>query len=142
MKNKKTFDMNRWLQSAPAPEDHETMFLGESIKIRALRGADWEEYIRLRDGSKPGCLSEAVLYHGIVGPNSGKYSRDEIQKLFHAYTAPCAMLMQEILVLTDSVLEAEYTTEQEMEKNSETTGTAEPSTGGAGITEPTLEQQS
>ena len=129
------FDIKKYINSAPKIEDAEMEFLGQKVKVRALRGSAWEKYLKMHNNPEYNSTATA-LYYGLINEETGgQYSMEDIEKLYESYTAAAGSLASEIVNMTMRVLDAELRNLTVAEKNSESPNTGDGSISGVGTSE-------
>lgn len=117
------FDPQQWIDSAPKNEDATVEVAGQKIKIRRLNGSQWEQYIRMYNHPKE-CMNAFVLHCGLVNEKTGgPYTLEQMTALYDASPVRASLLAEEILRVTNQVMEIEERLFEEAEKNSVKTGT-------------------
>ncbi|MCL2306557.1 MAG: hypothetical protein FWC43_14560 [Planctomycetaceae bacterium] len=129
------FNIKKWINSAPKIEDAEMDFLGEKVKVRALRGNAWEKY--LKSYSNPAYNATATaLYYGLINEETGEqYSMEDIEALYEKYTAEAGNLASNIVDMSMRIITEESRILAAKEKNSANPDTCDGSTSGVGTTE-------
>ena len=91
------FDIKKYINSAPKIEDAEMEFLGQKVKVRALRGSAWEKYVKTR-GNPEYNSAATVLYYGLIDEaTGGQYAMEDIEKLLEHYTGEANALATKII---------------------------------------------
>ena len=107
-------------------------FLGQKVKVRALRGSAWEKYIKTR-GNPEYNTTPTVLYYGLIDEETGgQYSMEDIEKLYECYTAQAGDLALKIAEMSARILDEESRTLAVAEKNSASPNTGDGSISGVG----------
>ena len=128
------FNIKKWIDTAPKIEDAEMEFLGQKVKVRALRGSAWEKYIKTR-GNPEYNTAPTVLYFGLIDETTGcQFSMEDIEKLYECYTADVGKLANAIADMSYNIIQEENRRTVIAEKNSANPDTCGGSTSGVGTT--------
>ena len=126
-----TFDPEKWIKESWKSDDEKTIKIaGEDVRIRRLKGTQWEQYLRAASGRSEDSAMVVVLQHGLVKP-FGQYTYEQMAKFYDASPVMADRIAGAILEFTNQQFDAELKVLEDAEKNSATTDTSLPSTDGA-----------
>jgi len=130
------FNIKQWINEPVKPYDAELDFLNQKVKVRCLRGTDYEQYLKSRQAGYN--MFATVIYHGLVNEETGdKFDESEIEELLRRHTIAASALANEIIEMSNRIHEEEYIRFRVAEKNSETLGTIGPTSNGVKSSEKT-----
>jgi hypothetical protein len=123
------FDPKKWMRESHRADDVHTITIsGEEIKIRALKGSEWEKFSKTSNSPDSSGVA-TVLSAGLVKP-FGSYSYDDMVKFYDACPIVADKIAGKIIELTIERLSKEQEVLEEQEKNSEMTDIPSPSDDG------------
>jgi len=123
------FDPQKWIQHSWNDEDTKMVKIaGENIKIRRLKGTQYEHYSRAVAGNEE-CVAAVVLQYGLI-KGFGQYSYAEMMKFYDNCPVLADQIALAILEHTAQRINAEKQVLEDAEKNSEATTTPPPSADG------------
>ena len=129
------FNIKKWINSAPKLEDAEFVFRGEKVKVRALRGNDWEKYVKTVGNPEYNSAS-LVLYYGLIDEETGgRFALEDIEKLYEHYTAEAGELALKIIEMSRRIIAEENRVLEIAEKNSVSPSTDTSTSNGVGTTD-------
>ena len=124
------FDPEKYIKESWNSGNEKTVTVaGEEVRIRRLKGMQWEQYIRAAHGKSEDSAVVVILQHGLVKP-FGHYTYEQMVKLYDACPVLADRLVGAILEFTTEQMEAERVALENAEKNSGATVTPSPSEGG------------
>jgi len=124
------FDPQKWiLQSWNDDDTKMVKIAGEEMKIRRLKGTQFEHYARASAGNEESAVA-VVLQYGLV-KGFGQYSYAEMLKFYDHCPVMADQIAAAILDHTMQRMQAEKQVLEDAEKNSEATLTPPPSGDGA-----------
>ena len=131
------FDPQKWIEKSWNDDDTKTVKIaGEEVRIRRLKGTQWEQYARAANGKSEDSAIVVVLQHGLV-KSFGQHTYEEMEKFYDACPVLADRLAAAILEHTAQRMDAEQKCLEDVEKNSLTTTTTSPSGDGAESTDKT-----
>jgi len=122
------FDPEKWIKQSWTEDETTTVKIaGEEVRIRRLKGTQWEQYIRAANGRSDDSAVVILLQHGLVR-SFGQYTYEQMAQLYDACPVMADKIAGAILEQTMKLMEAEQRVLEDAEKNSEPTP-APPSIG-------------
>src|SRR5215469_6778349 len=102
-----TFDPEKWIKESWNRDDTKTVKIaGQEVRIRRLKGTQWEQYLRAMSGRSDESPTIVVLQHGLVKP-LGYYSYEQMAKLYDASPVMADRIVGAILEFTNQQMEVE-----------------------------------
>ena len=112
------FDPKKWILESWNDDDSKMIRIaGDDIRIRRLKGTQWEQYIRAASGRSEDSAMVVVLQHGLVKP-LGNYTYEEMVQFYDACPILADRIAAAILEHTTQRMEAEQQALEDAEKNS------------------------
>jgi len=137
------FDPKKWIQQSWSDDDTKTVTIaGEAIRIRRLKGTQWEHYIRAVKGTTDEASVAVILQYGLVNGAGHYHTYEEMVRFYDACPVLADKIAAAILEHTMQRMNAENKVLEDAEKNSVMTTTPSPSDVGVVSSDKTPEQQS
>ena len=125
------FDPKKWIENSWNEDDSKIVSIaGEKAKIRRLKGTQWEQFLRAKNGVSEDSPTAIVLQYGLA-KGFGDYTYEEMAKFYDASPVLADQIAGLIVEHTLQRLDAERQALEDAEKNSGTTATPSPSGDGA-----------
>jgi hypothetical protein len=124
------FDPEKWINQSWSDDNEQTVKIaGEEIRIRRLKGTQWEHYVRAASGKSEDSSVVVMLQYGLV-KGFGQHTYEEMAKFYDACPVFADKIATAILEHTVDRMNAEQKVLEDAEKNSVATTTSLPSGDG------------
>ena len=131
------FDPKKWILESWNDDDTKMIKIaGDDVRIRRLKGTQWEQYVRAASGRSEDSAMVITLQHGLVKP-LGNYTYEEMVQFYDACPILADRIAAAILEHTTQRMEAEQQALEDAEKNSGHVPLPPSSEGGAASTDKT-----